>query len=135
MAYIEVKCDRCPTVFRAKVADRRRGWARCCSKSCAAKRRERTRAPSKAQQLQRRRYAQEAGNLVRFTDGTAIKLPANVTRDQFISDMKEHGGTPQYDRHGNYEGFTMSPEEAACGGYGDSDPNDGLAVGEGKDRW
>lgn len=33
---IKVNCDVCKNEFMAKVADRKRGWARCCSKSCAA---------------------------------------------------------------------------------------------------
>lgn len=33
-------CAKCGTTFVAKVADRKRGWARHCSKSCAAWSRE-----------------------------------------------------------------------------------------------
>ena len=32
----EYKCSVCGEKFIARVADRKRGWARCCSKSCAA---------------------------------------------------------------------------------------------------
>ena len=32
------KCVVCGDEFEAKLADRKRGWAKCCSKSCAAKR-------------------------------------------------------------------------------------------------
>jgi len=35
-AKIEVKCERCKTPFLARVADRKRGWGRFCSKSCKA---------------------------------------------------------------------------------------------------
>lgn len=35
-ATIEVTCKCCPDKFIARVADRKRGWARFCSKSCAA---------------------------------------------------------------------------------------------------
>ncbi len=31
-----VKCKNCRSEFRARVADRKRGWARFCSKSCKA---------------------------------------------------------------------------------------------------
>jgi len=34
------KCAVCGMEFTAKTADRARGWARCCSKSCAASKRE-----------------------------------------------------------------------------------------------
>ena len=42
MATIERKCQRCGKVFQAKTADVKRGWAKCCSKSCAAAKREKT---------------------------------------------------------------------------------------------
>ena len=32
----ECKCARCGVMFTARVADRKRGWARFCSKSCKA---------------------------------------------------------------------------------------------------
>lgn len=35
-ATIEVKCLRCKEPFIARVADRKRGWAKFCSKSCKA---------------------------------------------------------------------------------------------------
>ncbi|WP_317915040.1 hypothetical protein [Cupriavidus sp. TKC] len=37
----QCKCKVCKKEFTAKVADRKRGWAKCCSKSCAAIRRTR----------------------------------------------------------------------------------------------
>lgn len=33
---VEVKCKRCKQPFRARVADRKRGWGKFCSKSCKA---------------------------------------------------------------------------------------------------
>ena len=33
---VDVNCAVCGTEFKAKAADRRRGWARFCSKTCAA---------------------------------------------------------------------------------------------------
>lgn len=35
-AMVKVKCKCCPDEFMAREADRKRGWARFCSKSCAA---------------------------------------------------------------------------------------------------
>lgn len=34
---VEVNCKSCGTKFEARVADRRRGWGKFCSKSCKAK--------------------------------------------------------------------------------------------------
>lgn len=36
----EFKCEMCPTLFVGKLADRKRGWARFCSKSCKAREQE-----------------------------------------------------------------------------------------------
>lgn len=33
---VEVKCQRCGCLFHARLADRRRGWGKFCSKSCKA---------------------------------------------------------------------------------------------------
>ena len=37
---IKKRCPICHKIFYAKEADVARGWAKCCSKSCAAKLRE-----------------------------------------------------------------------------------------------
>ena len=39
-AMVEVKCKQCKKEFQARVADRKRGWAKFCSKSCKAKEQE-----------------------------------------------------------------------------------------------
>lgn len=39
---VEVKCKQCKTVFMARVADRKRGWGKFCSKSCKAKKQVKT---------------------------------------------------------------------------------------------
>lgn len=35
-AMVQVKCKCCKQLFMARVADRKRGWGRYCSKSCKA---------------------------------------------------------------------------------------------------
>ena len=35
-AMVEVKCARCKQPFMARIADRKRGWGKFCSKSCKA---------------------------------------------------------------------------------------------------
>ena len=37
---VEVKCKRCKQLFMARVADRKRGWGKFCSKSCKASEQE-----------------------------------------------------------------------------------------------
>lgn len=39
-------CEICRKPFTRRVADRKRGWAKCCSKSCAALLRERGPRPT-----------------------------------------------------------------------------------------
>lgn len=59
-AKIEVKCKCCKAPFMARVADRKRGWARFCSKSCKAVRQtQRTGrgAPSTGEMSEWDRYA------------------------------------------------------------------------------
>jgi hypothetical protein len=34
--YVACACKRCGKSFFARIADRNRGWAKSCSKSCAA---------------------------------------------------------------------------------------------------
>ncbi len=56
---VQVKCA-CGTMFTARVADRKRGWAKSCSKSCAAiKREKKTGTYAAYQQRQARRYSEE----------------------------------------------------------------------------
>jgi hypothetical protein len=39
-AMVECKCKFCDRKFEARVADRKRGWGKFCSKSCKAKEQE-----------------------------------------------------------------------------------------------
>jgi hypothetical protein len=42
MSKVERKCDNCQKLYTAKVSDLNRGWGKCCSKSCAAELREKS---------------------------------------------------------------------------------------------
>lgn len=56
MAAVETyKCDRCGDPFEARTADRKRGWARFCSKQCKAIRQEQ-------QTGQYREFCENGGN-------------------------------------------------------------------------
>ena len=99
---IEVKCQRCRQPFMARVADRKRGWGKFCSKSCKA---------IKQTQDERR-------------------LNPYVDNATYLEHQREHGGIPQFNRRGEYEGFVMSQEDLSYGGYGDADHD--TPFGEGK---
>jgi hypothetical protein len=87
-ATVIVKCKCCHTEFTARVADRKRGWAKFCSKSCKAKK----------QEARTNQYAA-------YKQGESNFRGSGVSRDRYLADAREYGGIPQYDRHGNYEGF------------------------------
>lgn len=78
-ATVEVTCG-CGARFTARTADRARGWARSCSKSCAAKRRE----------------------------GRTGTHAARLKRAERRHHRREFGGEPQYDRRGGYVGFVFT---------------------------
>jgi len=42
MSYITRKCDNCGKEYKADTRNLNRGWGLCCSKSCAAKNREKS---------------------------------------------------------------------------------------------
>ena len=77
-AKVTVKCKCCKSEFEARVADRKRGWGKYCSKSCKAKKQEQRTGQHKA-------YLRNGANEAYY--------------------RKEYGGEPQFDRRGNYEGF------------------------------
>ena len=45
---VEVKCKNCGEMFTARIADRKRGWGKFCSKSCKAKKQEKRTGQCKA---------------------------------------------------------------------------------------
>ena len=109
----EYKCKRCRQPFTARIADRNRGWAQFCSKTCKAIKQE-------------ARTGQYAAHKHRVS-GRKHPFVDNETYDHF---KREYGGTPQFSRSGVYEGFVMSPEELSYGGYGDADQD--TPFGDGK---
>lgn len=48
-ATVQVKCQSCGDPFTARVADRRRGWGRFCSKSCKAVKQMKTHGDTRKQ--------------------------------------------------------------------------------------
>lgn len=42
MAYVKRKCDHCKIQYNADKRNLKRGWGLCCSKSCAAHKREKS---------------------------------------------------------------------------------------------
>ena len=99
---VEVKCQCCKQPFLARIADRKRGWGKFCSKRCKAVKQE-------------QRTGQYANHLHKVR-GTGVDRESWREYDREERDARE--------------GFTMSPEELSMGGYGDADWN--TPFGEGK---
>ncbi len=94
-AKVTVKCKSCKQPFEARVADRQRGWGKFCSKSCKAKRQE-ARTGQHTAYLHRQKIADA-------NDGRT----ARDFQDEF-------GGTPVFNRRGEYEGFIPGPFDNAA---------------------
>lgn len=73
------KWRNCKKPFEAREADRNRGWAQFCSKSCKAKEQE-------SRTGQNKKFKKKYSSRAR-------------------KDSMEYGGIPQYDSRGEYEGF------------------------------
>lgn len=95
---VEVKCQCCKQPFLARIADRKRGWGKFCSKRCKAVKQER-RTGQYADLIHRRSFR-----------GTGVDHEA--ARQQHY-DEDENGEICR----------PMSQEELSYGGYGDSDWN------------
>lgn len=108
---VEVKCGRCSKPFMARIADRKRGWGKFCSKSCKAVKQEK-----------------RTGQYAAFKHKT--RLHPYVSNETYREYQEEHGGIPQFNHRGEYEGFTMTPEDLSYGGYNNAGPDD--PFGDGK---
>ena len=76
MSTVEKVCS-CGKKFTAKLADLKRGWAKSCSKSCAAT-----------------KTNKKTGNYKNY-----------VTSKRISKYAEEFGGSPQFNSKGEYDGF------------------------------
>jgi len=53
MRYIERQCDYCGKTYKADSRNIKRGWGLCCSKSCAANKREKSKKGYNAERVKR----------------------------------------------------------------------------------
>jgi hypothetical protein len=79
-AKVEITCA-CGTKFMARIADRKRGWGKFCSKSCKA-------SVQESRTGQYRNYRN-----------------SGVDRKTYLHYAREHGGLPNFDSNGKYVGF------------------------------
>ena len=81
---MEKKCERCGQPMTVRAADVKRGWGRFCSKSCKASAQE-----SRTHQFYNYKNS-------------------GVDRDTYLRYAKDRGGTPQFDRNGDFEGISFN---------------------------
>ena len=89
-------CKRCKSPFMARTADVKRGWAKFCSKSCKAV-------------VQEKRTGQYKRKLDLQIERENNFLGSGVDKETWIAYQNEYGGTPCFNRKGEYEGFMPEP--------------------------
>lgn len=100
------KCKRCKQPFTARVADRNRGWARFCSKSCKAIRQEQ-RTGQYADRLHRKAntWIDDAGNRC-----TRFAQPWGKSIVQRVDHQTGEVEIEHFNKHGLSEGFRLGPD-------------------------
>lgn len=73
MAYITKICENCGKPFQADTRNIARGWGKCCSKSCAAKLREKTAEEQRTQEKQEQPRRLTFDELVAKANATPTK--------------------------------------------------------------
>ncbi len=91
MASMTEQTCGCGAKFMARTADVDRGWGKSCSKSCAAT-----------------RTNKKTGNYQRYMGKKNNYKGSGVDKETFQDAVNEHGGIPEFDRHGDYVGSSIS---------------------------
>ena len=73
---------------------------------------------------------QRTGQYAAHKNKVAQKLHPYVDNEVYLEHQREYGGIPHFNRRGEYEGFTMTPEDLSYGGYNNAGPDD--PFGDGK---
>lgn len=64
MGYTKRECDNCGKEYKADNRNLKRGWGLCCSKSCAAKKREKSKPTYNAERVKRNNIRRENWNVL-----------------------------------------------------------------------
>lgn len=64
MGYIKRKCDNCGKEYEADTRNLKRGWGLCCSKSCAASKREKCKDGYDVDRVARNNIKRENWNII-----------------------------------------------------------------------
>lgn len=117
---VEVSCKWCECQFTARIADRKRGWAKCCSKACAARFREF--GYSKAAYEQKNPCGKRVPNIVRYSQrlgalpsmplinptGKKKKKPPKWIRGVLAGAMFKENSRDQYEDDYGHWGHPMA---------------------------
>ncbi len=106
MALIDVKCENkgCGKAFKARSADRARGWGRFCSKSCKAVKQART-GQYAALLSKNNSWIDDNGNRCHRFSGSGGSLV--VCQDAMTGEFSRE----EFDRHGESRGFQLTRED------------------------
>lgn len=108
-AMVQVNCEGCKASFSARVADRKRGWGRFCSKSCKAVKQEK-RTGQFSHYLQGKR-SPEGSNRWTDDDGNGKARRWQPGGRSVVSTIDRHTGdvsNEHFDRHGFSVGIEMT---------------------------
>lgn len=83
MGYIKRNCDYCGKEYKADTRNLNRGWGLCCSKSCAAKKREESKPGYDPERVKR-------NNIRRANWNDPHEMPDGVKRSLNIKRFGEH---------------------------------------------
>jgi len=99
MSYVKRNCDNCGDEYKADTRNLNRGWGKCCSKSCAAKLREKTK-PGYNPERVARNNERRANWVETGRDYMARKRGFPSHADMVESELMEDGS---WDAHGGVE--------------------------------
>lgn len=88
MSTVECKCKQCKQIFTARVADRKRGWARFCSKSCKAKKQVKTMAYDS---VSKRSFKSKVAKKDFIQGGRANTETMNYINPMWVDDKNNYG--------------------------------------------
>lgn len=126
MAYIDLICW-CGEEYAAKESDLKRGWGYSCCKSHAAIKRDYGRSnpivKETGKKLQPVPKKKRGAN--RSKPDTRTQAPYNtpnfmgsgVDKNKFMRYHENHGGIPQFNRHGDYEGSALCGDDFEWDGH------------------
>lgn len=90
-------CDVCSKNYNADERNIKRGWGLCCSKSCAAKKREKSKPGYNLDRVNANNFRRETWNLTHKRTSEGYKIINGVAYDEY--DEAVYTVQPWHDEH------------------------------------